>query len=131
MANINVEDMEQSIEKSFSKALHRSISMVSSPKASLEVSPDEKGHVTNESPTPKMFSDALSQNKSFLMHAIEKTIINQVRANVPDEFKHLFNKDKKSTRRKSKKRKFTRSQTVMLSTSFEQPKIKLELIEQE
>lgn len=84
--------MEKSIDKSYSKALAKSMSMIASPKSSLELSPDEKSHVMNESPTTKgAFSDSLLQNKSFLMRAIEKTIINQVRANVPDEFKHLFN----------------------------------------
>lgn len=73
-----------------------------------------------------LFSEKLSRSSSVLMQAIEKAVINQCRAGVPEEYKHLFNNDKNGIRRK--RRKLVRSQTS-LSVSVDLPKVKLELLD--
>ena len=126
--NINVEDMEHSIEKSYNKVLHRSMSMVSSQELSPDNSASGRHLPADSSPTPKgVFSDILQRTPSLLMHAIDKAVISHVRNSVPDEFKHLFNKEKMKS--KGKKRRLQRAQTDFLSVSFEHPKVQLELID--
>jgi hypothetical protein len=84
--------------------LHKSLSIISSPSMSYENSPNVNAGQTSDSPMMKgLFSEKMSRSSSMLMQAIEKAVINKCRESVPEEYKHLFNKDKKAMRRKKRK----------------------------